>query len=126
MLKNINITGFWRKIIRGCLFATLLSVFFVLAFALIMRIFSLNSDIVPAINLIIKILSVFIAVLIASGDGGKVFLKGILIAIGFILLSNVLFLLLGGQLVLGNVIKDIIICVIVAFIASIVSVYRKK
>ena len=126
MSKNINITEFWIKTIKGCLFATILSVFFVLVFALIMRIFSLNSDMVPAINLIIKILSVFIAVLIASGDGGKVFLKGILIAIGFILFSNLLFLLLGGQLVFGNVVKDTIICVIVAFIASIVSVYRKK
>ena len=126
MLKNINITDFWKKIIKGCLFAAILSVFFVLIFALIMRIFSLNSNIVPAVNVIIKILSVFIAILIVSGDGGKVFLKGILIAIGFIVLSNLLFLLLGGQLVFNGIIKDIIICVIVAFVASIVSVYRKK
>ena len=54
MLKNINVSDFWKKIIKGCLFATILSVFFVLIFALIMRIFSLNADIVPAVNVIIK------------------------------------------------------------------------
>ena len=126
MSQNIKSNSFLRDFLKGSILATLFSIFFVLLFALLMRVFSLDSSLVSTANIIIKIASVFVAVLLTPKGSGKFFWKAILIAVGFVLLSNLLFLLLGGQLVFGDVAKDLAICIITAFMACIMALNRKK
>ncbi|MBQ9715538.1 MAG: TIGR04086 family membrane protein [Clostridia bacterium] len=126
MSESIKTKSFVGETTKGSVVATFLSVLFVLAFALVMRIFGIGATMIPAINLVIKILSVFIAVFVAIKTPQSGFLKGALIAVGFVLLSDLLFLLLGGQSVFADVFKDLAICVIAGVIAGIIAVNRKK
>lgn len=125
MSENIK-NSFLKESIKGSLFATLFSVLFVLLFAVIMRIFGVGANSVEMVNLVIKILSVFFAVFIVAKNGGKILWKGIFVATGFLVLSNLLFLLLGGQIVLNDIAKDLFVCIIVGIVASIMAANRKK
>lgn len=126
MSESIKSKSFVVETAKGSVMATFLSVLFVLAFALAMRIFGVGTTMIPTINMIIKILSVLIAVFIAIKTPQAGFLKGALIAVGFVFLSDLLFLLLGGQSAFADVLKDLAICVIAGIIAGIIAVNRKK
>ncbi|MBR2302740.1 MAG: hypothetical protein IKA42_02965, partial [Clostridia bacterium] len=61
MPENTLKNNFFKEILRGSVFALILSVFFVLIFALMARIFSFNANIISTINMAIKVTSVFCA-----------------------------------------------------------------
>ena len=125
MAENIK-NSFLKESVKGGLLATLFSVLFVLLFAVIMRIFGIDSNLVEIVNIVIKILSVLFAIFIVVKNGEKILYKGIFIAICFLIASNLLSVVFGGQLMLGNVLKDIAICSFASFIACIIAVGRKK
>ena len=125
MAENIK-NSFLKESVKGGLLATLFSVLFVLLFAVIMRIFGIDSNLVEIVNIVIKILSVLFAIFIVVKNGEKILYKGFFIAICFLIASNLLFLLLGGQIILSDIAKDMLICVIVAIVASIMVANRKK
>jgi len=114
------------EIAKGGFLATLLSILFVLFFALFARIFEVSASIIPVANTIIKILSVAIAVFLCIKSEKNGFVKGIGIGIGFTLLSNVVFCLLGGGLNFQSVLIDVVILSVVGFIAGAIAVNRKK
>ena len=126
MSKKVQTNSFKNEVLTGSIVAIVLSIFFVLVFALVMRLFFIDSSFVSVANLIIKISSVFCAVFVAIKSSGKVFLKSIFIAVGFVILSNLLSVVFGGQLMLGNVLKDVAICSFASFVACIIAVGRKK
>ena len=125
MAENIKYS-FLKESVKGGLLATLFSVLFVLLFTVIMRIFGIDSNLAEIVNIVIKILSVLFAIFIVVKNGEKILYKGIFIAICFLIASNLLFLLLGGQLVFGDIAKDLAICIITAFMACIMALNRKK
>ncbi len=115
-----------KEILRGSISATVLSVLFVLIFALLARFFSFSADLVPTINTIIKILSVFFAVALFTKLKEKGFAKGVLIAVGFLILSNLIFVFLGGQIEFKRLFFDLFICSLAGIIGGVIAVNRKK
>lgn len=126
MSAEIKNTSCLKEVAKGSLTAALLSVLFVMIFALVARIFTLSTDIVSPVNLVIKALSVFIAVLVAVKSDSKGFLKGMLIAFGFVAVSSLIFWLLGGQFEFKNLLTDLAVAVVTGIIAGIIAVNRKK
>lgn len=116
----------FQEILKGSLIATLLSVLFVLIFALLARLFSLSSNVIPIINQVIKVVSVFLAVMLAVKTPSAGYLKGIGIGLGFVVLSSLIFCLLGGGFNIGGILIDIVIACVVGLIAGIIAVNRKK
>ncbi len=115
-----------KEIFKGSVGAIVFSVLFVLIFALLARIFSFSADIVPAINTIIKILSVFFAVVFFSKIREKGFAKGVLIAVCFLMLSNLIFVFLGGQIEFKSLFFNLFVCSLAGIIGGVVAVNRKK
>ena len=115
-----------QEILKGSLIATLLSILFVLVFALVARLFSLSSNVIPIINLAIKVVSVFLAVMLAVKTPSAGYLKGMAIGFGFVVLSTLIFCLLGGEFNIGGVLVDLAIACVVGLIAGIIAVNRKK
>lgn len=100
--------------------------FFVLIFALLARFFSFSTDFVPVVNTIIKILSVFCAVVFFCEIREKGFLKGLLIAVAFLMISNLFFVFLGGNFEFKNLLFDICVCSFAGIVAGMIAVVRKK
>ena len=126
MSDNVVKNGFLKEVFKGSIFAVVLSVFFVLFVALIARIFSLNSNIISAINVAIKMLSVFCAVLFFAKIKERGAVKGAVIAVGFVLLSHILFFCLGGHTDIKKCIFDLFLCVITGGIAGIIKVNSNR
>ena len=115
-----------QEILKGSLIATLLTILFVLVFALLARLFSLSSNVIPVVNQIIKVISVFIAVMLAVKTPSAGYLKGLAIGFGFVVLSTLIFCLLGGEFNFGGILIDLAISCVVGLIAGIIAVNRKK
>ena len=113
-----------KEILRGSLCAVIFSILFVLIFALLARIFSFSTDIISTINTIIKILSVFFAVAFFSKIKEKGLIKGVLIAIGFLLFSNLVFVFLGGMVELHDLFFDFVLCLVAGVVGVIVAVNK--
>lgn len=113
-----------KEILRGSISAVIFSVLFVLIFALLARIFSFSADFVPVVNTIIKVLSVFFAVVFFSKIREKGFIKGVGIAIGFLLFSNLIYIFFGGVVVPKNLFFDVILCSASGFIGAIIAVSK--
>ena len=115
-----------HEILKGSLVATLLSVLFVLLFALIARLAGIAVETVPAVNTAIKIISVFLAVMLSVKTPVGCYLKGLGIGLGFAVLSNIIFGLLGGSFSFAGLITDVAIACAVGLVAGIIAVNRKK
>lgn len=113
-----------KEILRGSISAVIFSVLFVLIFALLARIFSFSADFVSVINTIIKVLSVFFAVVFFSKIREKGFVKGVAIAFGFLFISNLIFMLLGGKTGLKDLFFDAILCLLSGVIGAIIAVNK--
>lgn len=113
-----------KEILRGSISAVIFSVLFVLIFALLARIFALSIDIISTINTVIKIFSVFFGVAFFSKIKEKGFIKGVGIAIGFLLFSNLIFIFFGGVVVPKNLFFDVILCSASGFIGAIIAVSK--
>ena len=102
----------------------MISTAFVLLLALVAKIFTLNVDLLPMVNQVLKGVAVAIGVLISIKDD-KLLFKALLGGAIFAIFNLVLYLSLGGEFNFGQVLLDLgiaeAICAIVAVIKS-----RKK
>ena len=126
MSAQIKNRGSLQEILKGSLIATLLSILFVLVFALLARLFSLSSNIIPIINQVIKVVSVFLAVMLAVKTPSAGYIKGMAIGLGFVILSTLIFCLLGGEFNIGGILIDLAIACVVGLISGIIAVNRKN
>jgi len=126
MPENILKNNYLKEIFKGSMFAFILSIFFVLIFALIARLFSFNADVIPTINIVIKVTSVFCSVTFFAKINERGLIKGAGVAIGFLFVSYLFFVLLGGKTWANSLLFDLILCIIAGVVGGIISVNRKK
>ena len=85
-----------------CLFISLIITFAsIILFALIIKWASLSDSIITPVNLVIKALSVFVAVLVLTKNKSRGLIKGVVFAIVYTFTSFVVFSVLAGEVVLG-------------------------
>ena len=96
MEKTGNIKIDVADVLKTVLFATLISLGFVLIFAIIVRFASVPNDVILPVNIAIKILSVFIGVLISFKNAQNGLLKGAISGLLYMLFTFLIFSALTG------------------------------
>jgi len=114
------------EIIRGGLLSFVFATILVLVFSLIVKLTNMSATAVPIVNQVIKILSVFLGVFFSLKNKEKCWLKGILSALLFAVLSFVVFSLLANSFNWAGFGIDLAIDAVVGAIAGIICGLRKK
>lgn len=114
------------NIIKGTLFAVLFVLAGVLIFAVVIKIFDLSSSVIKPVNQVIKVVSVFCGALFCiRGKAGL--LKGLIIGVCSVILTYLLFALMGGEKLFGiGFLLDLVFGAVAGIISGIISVNLKK
>jgi putative membrane protein (TIGR04086 family) len=95
LVKHENIIV---SIIKGAVVSVAVTLVLILAFALIIRFFNVNDNIIFPVNQVIKVVSLFVGVMILTkGNKEKGLLKGVLLGLIYFVLSFALFSILQGD-----------------------------
>ena len=125
MSEKVN-DGFFPSVIKGIATAVIVTLVSVLIFAFIVKIATLNSTVIKAVNQFIKILSVFLGCFsfIRSNNG---LLKGCIVGVVATIITYLIFSFIGGVVSFGTpFILDLIFGLIVGGISGIIAVNVKK
>ena len=118
--------NFFASVLKGALFAIIVSLISILIFAFIIKIAYLNNGVIKAVNQFIKILSVFLACTFCLKNRAGL-IGGALIGLIFTLVTYLLFALFLGQTNFGaTFIIEIIFMLVIGAVSGIISVNLKK
>ncbi len=119
-----------KSIIRmavGVGVSLIVSLVLILLFALLIKWFNWSDAIISPANIVIKIISIAIGVLIVTKDGSAGAVKGAILGAVYIILCFVVFSILNGSMIINiSLLYDSILGVIVGGILGIISVTLKK
>lgn len=110
--------------LRGGLVSFLLSTAFVLLLALIAKIFTLQVDMLPMINQVLKCVAVAVGTLISIKED-KLLIKALISGAIFAIFNLVLYVCLGGEFKFGQVLLDLGLAEAVSAIVAVLK-NRKK
>ncbi len=89
------------KIILASIIAVIVSLGLILIFALLIKWFNWSDNVITPVNIVIKLVSIAVGVLIATKSGEKRMLKGTLVGLSYVLVSFIVFSLLIGKFSFG-------------------------
>ena len=125
MEKN-KVSGFFGDIIRGIATALIITLLGVLIFAGVVKLATLSSAVIKAVNQFIKIISVFLGCSFSLKEN-KGLLKGVLVGVGYTVLTYLIFALIGGGVSFGlSFLLDIALGVVVGGVAGVIAINVKK
>lgn len=115
------------KMFVGVGVALIISLALILAFALLIKWFDWSDAVIMPANIIIKIISISIGVLIVTKDGKSGAVKGAILGAVYILLCFLVFSLLNGAMIINiSLLYDALLGMIGGAILGIISVTLKK
>lgn len=125
MSSSIEEKG-WLTVLKGIGISVLVIIIGILVFSVIVKITLISEGVVKAVNQGIKIVSVFLGCFfVVKGRLG--FLKGMLIGIGTIILSHLLFALFGGTFSWGaELLLDVVFSLSIGAVSGILAVNVRK
>lgn len=127
-LKKINLTTI-ISVLKTSLVGVVVSILLVLLFAFVLKFVDLNSGTISLVDQIIKVLSVFIAVVMLNkaNDEGLL-LKGILVGAVYSIITFIVFSILNGGFNVGlGVLTDIVFSALVGGVSAILlNIVKKK
>lgn len=97
--KSDNVS-IW-KVLLSSIISVIVSMGLILIFALLIKWFDWSDGVISVVNIAIKISSIIVGVVIISKSSYKNFISGILVGVGYIILSYLCFSLLLGSFTLG-------------------------
>lgn len=112
-------------VIRGVLYAIVISVFLVLGLALIIKLTGINSNGVMYMNQGIKVISILAGVFVGMKGMNKGAIKGAAIGLLYIFISYLVFKLLAGNN-FSLSIYDILLGVVIGLVSGIITVNIKR
>ena len=110
--------------VKAGILGLILSCIGVLVLALIAKFTNLGDSVLSIVNQVIKIVCLAVAIGICLKDG-QYLPKAIVAAIIFWLLSLALFLIFGGNVKFGQVVLDLVICLLIGGIVAVVKSKRR-
>lgn len=116
-------------IVRSALFAIILSIMLVMAFAVIAKFANVSENVIVPVNIAIKILSVAAGCLIGVRHDSKGLIKGLVIGLLYAGLTYLVFAAVGGDFTQNPMtVYDILACIAAGVLSGIlaVNVKRKK
>ena len=119
-LKKLNISTF-VSVLKASLIGVITSILLVLLFAFVLKFVDLNSNVISIVDQIIKILSIFIAVVTLNKyNGDKLLGKGAFVGVAYAIITFVVFSLLNGGFSLGvGIVSDIAFSAVVGGLSAI-------
>ena len=115
------------RLILSTIIAVIVSLGLILIFALLIKWFEWGDGVIAPVNIVIKILSIAVAVIVATKNGHRSLVKGAIVGAGYIILSYVAFSALLGSFSLSiENLWDLIFGVIVGGIIGIICNVIKK
>jgi putative membrane protein (TIGR04086 family) len=127
-LRKINLTTI-VNILKSSLIGVVVSILLVLLFAFVLKFIDLNSNAISLIDQIIKVISVFVAVLILNRvNDENLLLKSILIGAVYSVITFIVFSILNGGFNLSfGIFTDIAFSALVGGISAILlNIIKKK
>ncbi len=126
--SNNNEKFSFFAIIKGGLFALIISIFAILLFAIILKFVNMSDLTVKIINQIIKVLSIFLGCFIALRKNGKLGLyKGIIIGLIYTVISFLVFSMLDGNFSFSSsIVYDLLFSGVIGGICGLLAVNSKS
>ncbi|MDD3832140.1 MAG: TIGR04086 family membrane protein [Clostridia bacterium] len=125
MSQKVKSSNVYSQVLRTGLTSLIVCTILVLMLALVVKIFGIPTSVLPVINQVIKVVSAILGSLFTvRGDRGLI--KGILGAVLFLILSTVLFTLLGGILVWGQVGIDALLEIVAGALSGLIASSRTR
>ena len=123
-IKNSNMLN----LLKGTLAAVSTTLILILLFALLIRFFDISDSWIFPVNQVIKVISLFVGIISTIKlDSKNGFLKGLLLAISYFLLSYIVFSILQGRLAFALTnLYDFLITVLMGGIIGIILVNIKR
>ena len=95
-MKKTDIKPDVLDVLKSTLFATLISLALVLVFAIVLKFTSLPSAVIMPVNIVIKLLSLFVGILLGFKNKQNGILKGAITGLVFMLLTFFIFAALNA------------------------------
>lgn len=116
------------SILKGAIIAVAVTLVFILLFALVIKFFSVTSSFIFPINQVIKVISLFVAMLIITkGKKERGLVKGLLLGLAYFVLSFVVFSILQQSFTVEmNNVYDLILTSLMGGIVGLISVHISK
>ena len=125
-MENVKQSGFIGGVIKGISTVIIITLLSVLVFAGIVKLATLSSSVIKAVNQFIKIISVFLGCAFTVKES-KGLIKGIIIGAISTVITYLLFALIGGGVSFGlNFLLDVVLGVVVGGTSGVISVNFKK
>ena len=123
-IKNSNMLN----LLKGTLAAVSTTLILILLFALLIRFFDISDSWIFPVNQVIKVISLFVGIISTIKlDSKNGFLKGLLLAISYFLLSYIVFSILQGRLAFALTnLYDFLITALMGGIIGIIVVNIKR
>ena len=131
-LKEVKFKGikvdkaFFKDVIKGSLFALIITLITVLIFGIVIKLTSISNEIIMPINQVIKVISIFFGIIFSFKTKQSGAVKGLLVGLVYTLLSLFIFLIIGGTLEGSFNYLDLIFGAVLGTISGIVSVNTGK
>ncbi len=126
---SLNNSGKVLTILKGALYALIVSLLSILAFAFIIKLTNLNDGFIKPINQVIKILSVLFGCFMAfKKDNEKTLVEGAIIGGAYIIFAFILFSALNGKFEFSSsIFLDILFGFLIGIIPAIIcNILRKS
>ena len=125
-MEKSNAFNFFSSIIKGVSTALIITLVGVLIFAGIVKIATLNSGVIKAVNQFIKILSVFLGCTFSLKES-KGLIKGVIVGVFSTVITYLIFALVGGAVSFGlSFLLDLVMGLIVGGVSGIIAVNLKR
>lgn len=120
--STVDNSGYFIQILKAVIIAVIVSLVGILILAVVIKVFSLDTELIPIINQIIKVVSIFIACMISFKLTKDSAIRGIVVGAFYTVLCFGIFSALAGEFVIGlSLLFDVAIGSLVGFISGIIS-----
>lgn len=125
-MEKSNAFNFFSSIIKGVSTALIITLVGVLIFAGVVKIATLNSGVIKAVNQFIKILSVFLGCTFSLKES-KGLIKGVIVGVFSTVITYLIFALVGGAVSFGlSFLLDLVMGLIVGGVSGVIAVNLKR
>lgn len=90
--------SFGTEVVRSTLIAIVVTLLLLVVFSVALAFLPIDSMVIPTVNQFIKAISIVIGLVSGLRSGNLAFVKGVIMALLYVILTTSLFFLLGGNL----------------------------
>ena len=117
-----------KSISKGVLCAVIVTLLFILGFALIVQLTGVSNHVISPVMQVIKVVCIFVAVAIAIKPAkSKIWLYGALVGLLYMILTFLIFSLIDGKFSIGlNALSDLLFQTLVGLVSGVILRLRNK